>query len=77
MDFIQNVVPSNFLPLDRQLLLNKCVLIQKVVQGKAPQYLRDLMIPSERLHIYGNKQLLPRARIDILKTSLSFSGCLA
>ena len=43
------------LPLDKQLLLNKCVLMQKVVHGKTPQYLKDLMIPSERLHIHGNK----------------------
>ena len=61
----------------RQLLLNKCVLMQKVVHGKAPLYLKDLMIPSERLHVHGNKQLLPRTRIDIFKTSFSFSGSLA
>ena len=57
--------------------INKCVLMQKVVHGKAPQYLKDLMIPSERLHVHGNKQLLPRTRIDIFKTSFSFSGSLA
>ena len=56
----------------KQLLLKKCVLMQKVVHGKVPQYLKDLMIPSERLH--GNKQLLPRTRIDIFNTSFSFSG---
>ena len=45
----------------------------KVVHGKAPQDLKDLMIRSERLHDHGNKQLaLPRARIGISKTSLSF-----
>ena len=55
----------------KQLLLNKCV------NGKAPQYLKDLMIPSERLHVHGNKHLLPRTRIDIFKTSFSFSGSLA
>ena len=26
-------------------------IIQKVVHGKAPQYLKDLLIPSERLHV--------------------------
>ena len=66
------------LKLDKQLLLNKCVLMQKVVHGKAPQYLKDLMIPSERLYVHGNKQLLPGTRTDTLfKTSLSFSGSLA
>ena len=65
---------TKLLPLDKQLLLNKCILMQKVVHGKAPQYLKDFMIPSERLHVHGNKQLLPRTRIDIFKTSFSFSG---
>ena len=51
--------------------------MQTVVHGKDPQYLKDLMIPSERLHVHGNKQLLPRTRIDIFKTSFSFSGSLA
>ena len=53
------------------------ILVQKVVHGKAPQYLKDLMIPSERLHVHGNKQLLLRKRTDIFKTSFSFSGSLA
>ena len=77
MDYTQKCCALKPLPLDKQLLLNKCVLMQKVVRGKAPQYLKDLMIPSERLHVHGNKQLLPRTRIDIFKTSFSFSGSLA
>ena len=47
--------------------------MQKVVYRKATQYLTDLMIPIEHLHVHGNEQLLPRTRIDILKMSLSFS----
>ena len=62
--------------LDKHLLLSKCVLMQMVVHGKAPQYLKDLMIPSERLHVHGNKQLLPRTRTDMFNTSFSFSGSL-
>ena len=61
----------------KQQLLNKCVAMQKVVRGKAPQYLKDLMFLSERLHVHGNKRLLPRTRTDIFKTSFSFSGSLA
>ena len=72
----QKCFALRLLPLEKRLLLNKCVLMQKVVHGKAPQYLKDLMIPSERLHVHGNKQLLPRTRIDIFKTSFSFSGSL-
>ena len=77
MDYNQRCCALKLLPLDKKLLLNKCVLKQKVVHVKAPQYLKDLMIPSERLHVHGNKQLLPRTRIDIFKTSFSFSGSLA
>ena len=77
LDYKQKCCALKLLPLDKQLLLNKCVLKQKVVHGKAPQYLKDLMIPSGRLHVHGNKQLLPRARIDIFETSFSFSGSLA
>ena len=74
MDYNQKFCALKLLPQDKQLLLNKCVLMQMVVHGKAPQYLKDLMIPSERLHVHGNKQLLPRTRTDIFNTSFSFSG---
>ena len=77
LDYKQKWCALKLLPLDKKLLLSKCVLMQKVVHGKAPQYLKNLMIPSERLHVHGNKQLLPRTRIDIFKTSFSFSGSLA
>ena len=77
MDYNQKCCAPKLLPLDKQLLLNKCVLMQKIVHGKAPQYLKDLMIPFERLHVHGNKQLLPRTRIDIFKTSFHCSGSLA
>ena len=77
MDYNQKCCALKLLPLDKQLLLNKCVLKQKVVHGKAPQYLKGPMIPSEHLHVHGNKQLLPRTRTDIFKMSFSFSGSLA
>ena len=77
LDYKLKCCALKLLPLDKKLLLSKCVLMQKVVHGKAPQYLKDLMIPSERLHVHRNKQLLPRTRIDIFKTSFSFSGSLA
>ena len=41
---------------------------------KNPQYLKDPMIPSERLHVHGNKQLLPRTRIDIFKRVSPFQA---
>ena len=81
LDYKQKCCALKLLPLDKQLLLNKRVLMRKVVHGKAPQYLKDLMIPSERLHVHGNKHRLPRTKIEIFKTSFptsfSFSGFLA
>ena len=77
IDYKQKCCALKLLPLDKQLLLNKCVLMQKVVHGEAQQYLKDLKIPSECLHVHGNKQTLPRTRIDIVKTSFSFSCSLA
>ena len=58
MDYNQKCCALKLLPLGKQVLLNKCVLMQKVVHGKAPQYLKALMIPSEHLQVHGNKQLL-------------------
>ena len=77
MDYSQKWCALKLFPLDKQLLLNKGVLMQKVVHGKAPQYLKDLMFPSQLLHVHGNKKPLPRTRTDIFKTSFSFSGSLA
>ena len=77
MDYNQKCCALKLLPLEEQLFVNKGVLMQKIVHGKAPQYLKDLMIPSQRLHLHGNKQRLPRTRIDIFKTSFSFSASLA
>ena len=77
IDYKQRCYALKLLPLDKQLLLNKCVLMRKVVHGKAAQYLKDFIIPSERLHVHGNKQLLPRTRTDIFKTRFSCSGSLA
>ena len=74
LDYKQTCCALKLIPLDK-LLLNKCVLTQKVVHGKAPQYLKGLIIPSECLH--GNKQILPRTRIYMFKRSFSFSGSLA
>ena len=76
LDYKLKCCALKLLPLDKQLLLNKCVLMQKVVHGKTLQYLKKCKVSSER-HVHGNKQLLPRTRIDIFKTIFSFSGSLA
>ena len=61
VDYKQKCCALKLLPLGKQLLFNKCVPVLKVVHGKPP--LKDLMIPSERLHLHGNKPPLPRTRI--------------
>ena len=69
MDYKQKRCALKLLPLDKQLLLNKCVLMQKVVHGKAPQYLKDLMIPSERLHVRGNSFCPEQGLISLKRVS--------
>ena len=61
------------LSLERQLFYNIALLMFKVRSNVAPLYLSDLLIsPSNR---YGSdKYILPLPRIDIFKTSFSFSG---
>ena len=48
MNYNQKCSALKLLPLDKQLLLNKCVLMQTAVHSKATQYLKDLMIPSKK-----------------------------
>ena len=56
MDYKQTCRALKLLPSDKQLLLNKCVLVQKVAHGKISKYLKDLMIPSERLDVHEIKK---------------------
>ena len=72
IDYKQKCCALKLLPLDKQLLLNNCILMQKVVHSKTLQYLKHLMIPSECLYIHGNKLLLPKTRTDIFKMSFFF-----
>jgi hypothetical protein len=61
------------LPLDKQFLYNTAILMQKVRLNKTPTYLNDLVTPSSDR--YGSdKYILPLPRVDLYKTSFSFSG---
>ena len=63
------------LPLRKQLLFNKGVLMHKIQQSSAPQYLTDLFSPAASPYSSSrNSLLVPRPRLDIFKNSLSFSG---
>ena len=55
MGYIQKCRAVKLFPVYKQLLLTQNVIMQQVVHRKAPQFLKGLMIPSERLHVHGNK----------------------
>ena len=62
----------NLAPLRKHLQLNKCVFMKKILEGHAPIYLSNLFKLST---IRGPKHLLlPQPRIDLFKSSLSYSG---
>ena len=61
----------NILPLQKQLYFNKAVLMFKVNSRMTPSYITSLFRESNnRPNIY----VLPKRRIDLVQTSLSFSG---
>ena len=61
----------SILPLQKQLYLNKAVLMFKVNRRMTPSYIISLFTESDnRTYRY----VLPKPRIDLYKTSLSFSG---
>ena len=59
------------LPLQEQLYFNKAVLMFKVNRRMAPSYIISLFTESNNR---TNRYVLPKPRIDLYKTSLSFSG---
>ena len=64
----------NLLPLDGRCLFNKSLAMFKVFHGMTPNYISSMFVRS---HIHGSLNfLLPKARLDLCKTSFSFSGAL-
>lgn len=65
----------HMLPLDLHLLLNKAVFMRKVTLSKTPKYITE-QFPRTTNRYAGlrNELVVPRARIDLVKTSISFSG---
>ena len=61
------------LPLKKQLEFNKLVLIHKIYNEKTPPYLNNIITKASCR--YNSKNLLiPKSKLDLFKTSLSFSG---
>ena len=63
------------LPLNDQLKFNKGVLMFKVKNNHVPNYLTNLFHRNtSRYQNYKNRFSIPQARVDLFKTSFSFSG---
>ena len=63
----------NILQLSEHLKFNKATIIHKVYYEKSPEYLNKLITKAPNR--YGSKNLVPPLpRIDLFKSSLSFSG---
>ena len=61
------------LSLDRQLSYNKAIVIYKIINNLLPPYMTKLC--QKACCRYGSTNLMvPSTRIDLYKTSLSFSG---
>ena len=62
------------LPLKEKLMFNKAVLVFKAYKNLAPPYLKQLFFICSNIRATSRFITLPRPRIDLFKTSLSFSG---
>ena len=63
----------NILPLKKQLDLNKTILIHKIYNNQTPTYLTEIITKASSR--YNSKKLIvPQPKLDLFKTSLSFSG---
>ena len=63
----------NILPLKKQLDLNKIILIHKIYNNRTPTYLNEIITKASSR--YNSKKLIvPHPKLDLFKTSLSFSG---
>ena len=67
---------KNILPLTKQLLYNKNVLMFRTLHGKTPPYLFDFITFSVR-SASSQRMRLPKPRIDLYKSSFAFSGSAA
>ena len=73
----QKLSSLGILPLLNHLQYNKSVFMYKLYYDLLPSYIND-MIPKKENTRYAtsklNVEVLPKPRLDIVKTSLSFSG---
>ena len=65
----------DILPLNKQLEFRKLMSVYKTRINLTPDYVTNLLIKSNRYN--STNYLIPPTRVDIFKTSFSFSGALA
>ena len=72
----QNLKEMRIVILQKQLEYNKGLFMYRVLSNEAPGYISNLYIhtPSRYSNSRNYHLSLPRPRIDIFKTSISFSG---
>ena len=68
---------AQILPLNKQFLYNKSVLMFRTLLGQSPSYLLHFVTPSERSLDSIHRLRLPKPRIDLFKMSFAFSGSTA
>ena len=63
------------LNLPQQLAYSKGIFMHKVLNNKSPNYLAQLFISHQPHYTNSRNNLyLPRPRLDLFKTSISFAG---
>ena len=71
----ERLVVLNMLPLKKTLFFNKSIFMFKIINSDSPRYLHDLFKFTNNPYGDRKKNLqVVHPRIDLCKTSLSFSG---
>lgn len=71
----QKMSAVGMLPLKQHLFYNKAVYMYKILHDKTPGYLKDLFkAPASKYTHHRHKLAFPKPRVDLYKTSISYSG---
>ena len=65
---------TTILPLKNRLMYNKARFMHKILSGKAPTYLVKRVSINLYSRNYSRKLNVPMPRLDLLKSSLMYSG---
>ena len=71
----QKMSALGILNLPQQLAYNKGIFMHKVLNNNSPNYLAQLFISHQSHYTNSRNNLyMPRPRLDLFKTSISFAG---